>query len=94
MTALSRIPSEPSSKIWERAENAVSLATRRVVMQFEIRDAAGGQYYWRIVAANDQVLATSETYWNKADAQSAAASVKQNAAGAPIYDYTHSAARR
>jgi uncharacterized protein YegP (UPF0339 family) len=57
-------------------------------MQFEIRRAAGGQYYWRIVASNGQVLATSETYYNKADAQSAAESVKQSAASAPIYDYT------
>jgi uncharacterized protein YegP (UPF0339 family) len=57
-------------------------------MQFEIRRASGGQYYWRIVASNGQVLATSETYYNKADAQSAAKSVKNHAAGAPIYDYT------
>ena len=57
-------------------------------MQFEIRRASGGQYYWRIVASNGQVLATSETYYNKQDAHSAAESVKQSAAGAPIYDYT------
>ncbi|MXW42909.1 MAG: DUF1508 domain-containing protein [Acidimicrobiia bacterium] len=31
-------------------------------MQFEIRDAVNEQYYWRIVASNGQVLATSETY--------------------------------
>jgi uncharacterized protein YegP (UPF0339 family) len=30
-------------------------------MQFEIRPAAGGEFYWRIVASNGQVLATSET---------------------------------
>ena len=56
-------------------------------MQFEIRRASGGQYYWRIVASNGQVLATSETYYNKADAQSAAESVRLHAGSAPIYDY-------
>lgn len=57
-------------------------------MQFEIHRASGGQYYWRIVASNGQVLATSETYYNKADAQSAAESVRAYAASAPVYDYT------
>jgi uncharacterized protein YegP (UPF0339 family) len=55
-------------------------------MKFEIRRASGGQYYWRIVANNGQVLATSETYYNKADARSAAEIVKRGAAGAPILD--------
>jgi uncharacterized protein YegP (UPF0339 family) len=57
-------------------------------MKFEIRRASGGQYYWRIVASNGQVLATSETYYNKGDAQSAAEIVKRGAAGAPIFDFT------
>jgi uncharacterized protein len=57
-------------------------------MQFEIRRASGGQYYWRIVASNGQVLATSESYYNRADAQSAAQSVKSGAPGAPIIDRT------
>lgn len=61
-------------------------------MQFEIRRASGAQkYYWRIVASNSQVLATSETYWNKQDAINAADSVRRNAAGAPIYDYAKAA---
>lgn len=57
-------------------------------MRFEIHRASGGQYYWRIVAANGQILATSETYYNKADAQSAAESVQQYAVTAPLYDHT------
>jgi uncharacterized protein len=56
-------------------------------MQFEIHRASGGQYYWRIVASNGQVLATSETYYNKADAQSAAESVRSNAGSSPVYNY-------
>lgn len=55
-------------------------------MQFEIHRASGGQFYWRIVASNGQVLATSETYYNKADAQAAAESVQRGAASAPLYD--------
>jgi len=57
-------------------------------MRFEVRRSAGGQYYWRIVAPNGQVLAKSEAYQSKSAAQSAARSVKSSAAGAPIYDYT------
>jgi uncharacterized protein YegP (UPF0339 family) len=60
-------------------------------MQFEIHDSTNGQYYWTIVASNGRTLATSETYWNKADAKSAAQSVKSNAASAPILDQTRSA---
>jgi uncharacterized protein YegP (UPF0339 family) len=45
-------------------------------------------YYWRIVATNGRVLASSETYVNKQDAINAAASVKTNAPAADFYDYT------
>jgi uncharacterized protein YegP (UPF0339 family) len=55
-------------------------------MQFEIRRASGGQYYWRILAANGQVLATSETYYNKADALSAVESVRRGAGAAAVSD--------
>lgn len=57
-------------------------------MKFEIHRASGGQYYWRIVASNGQVLATSETYYNRTDAQAAAESVKSQAGSAPIDDYS------
>lgn len=63
-------------------------------MQFEIHDTTNGQSYWKIVASNGRTLATSETYWNKADAESACRSVKANAANAPIVDKTATAARR
>jgi uncharacterized protein YegP (UPF0339 family) len=56
-------------------------------LRFEIHRASGGQYYWRIVAANGQVLATSETYYNKADARSAAESVRSLAVSAPVFDH-------
>jgi uncharacterized protein YegP (UPF0339 family) len=54
-------------------------------MRFEICRASGGQYYWRIVGSNGQVLATSETYYNEADAQRAAELVRSQMASAPIY---------
>ncbi|MFY1697336.1 MULTISPECIES: YegP family protein [unclassified Solwaraspora] len=46
------------------------------------------QYYWQIVASNGRILATSETYYNKSDAMSAARSVKYQAGSAPIVDHT------
>jgi uncharacterized protein YegP (UPF0339 family) len=93
---MSHVPSDSPVTLFEID---VAIATKKPRnkergMQFEIRAAAAGQYYWRIVAANGQVLATSETYHNKADANSAAQSVKANAAGAPVYDYTATASTR
>ena len=56
-------------------------------MRFEIHRSINRQYFWRIVASNGQVLATSETYWNKQDAINAANSVKVHVANAQILDY-------
>ena len=49
---------------------------------------SGTQYYFNVVASNGQVLATSERYVNKADAKSAAESIKRNAGTAKIEDDT------
>ncbi|HEX8207706.1 MAG TPA: YegP family protein [Solirubrobacteraceae bacterium] len=57
-------------------------------MKFQIRNASGGQFYWRIVAGNGQVLATSETYVSKAGCQNAIATVKSDARTAPTEDLT------
>ncbi|MGF1647417.1 MAG: YegP family protein, partial [Kineosporiaceae bacterium] len=51
-------------------------------------------YYWRAVADNGRVLASSETYYNKSDAQAAINTVKREAATAQTVDLTRSAARR
>jgi uncharacterized protein YegP (UPF0339 family) len=64
-------------------------------MEFQIHKSGTGyaqKYYWKIVAANHETLATSEMYFNKADAESAARSVKSNAAAAKIVDKTGSVA--
>lgn len=57
-------------------------------MKFEIRRASGGQYYWRIIATNGQVLAVSETFYDKHAAQAAAELVQREATGAQILDCT------
>jgi uncharacterized protein YegP (UPF0339 family) len=57
-------------------------------MTFEVRDAAGGQFYWRIVASNGEPLAHSETYRHKVDCEKAVQSVKANAWNASVVDKT------
>lgn len=63
-------------------------------MEFEVRysSSQAQPYYWRIVAANGRVLATSETYRHHDDAVSAIHTVQGNAAAARIVDYTRRAA--
>lgn len=57
-------------------------------MKFEIRRASGSQFYWRIVASNGQVLATSETYVSKSGCENAIGTAKSGASTAPTYDLT------
>ena len=45
-----------------------------------------GQYWFRIVASNGQVLASSEQYTRKQSAQEAIDSIKRNAANATVDD--------
>jgi uncharacterized protein YegP (UPF0339 family) len=45
---------------------------------------SGGQYYFRILAANNRTLANSERYHNRADCQNAINLIKAGAAGAPV----------
>jgi hypothetical protein len=45
-----------------------------------------GQYWFRIVASNGQVLASSEQYVAKQSARDAIDSIKRSAAGADIDD--------
>lgn len=46
---------------------------------FELKSSAGGKYMFNLKAGNSQVILTSETYSNKAGAQSGIDSVKANA---------------
>lgn len=59
-------------------------------MKFEIVHSKSKKepFFWRIVAANGQTLATSEMYTRKASCVSAIASVHKNAADAKVVDLT------
>ena len=56
-------------------------------MKMQIKKS-GTQFYFNVVATNGQVLTTSERYVHKADAKSAAESIKRNAGTATIEDDT------
>lgn len=53
-------------------------------MKFEIKPSSNGQWYFRIVSSNGNVLAHSETYWNRSDCRNAASLIKYQAGAAPI----------
>lgn len=55
-------------------------------MKFQIKKTSNNQYRFNIVAGNGQVLATSETYVQKASAASAIESIKKNVAAASTED--------
>ncbi len=55
--------------------------------KFEIVQDAGGNYRWRLVAANGEKVATSgESFASKSNAKRAAENVRDNAGGASIED--------
>jgi uncharacterized protein YegP (UPF0339 family) len=57
-------------------------------MHFELY-ASGGQYRWRLRAANSRIIADSgESYWNKQDCLSAISLVAGTTAATPIHDST------
>jgi uncharacterized protein YegP (UPF0339 family) len=61
---------------------------RLVTLTIQIRSAAGGQYYVRLVAANGRTLAHSESYTTKYSARNCAEIIKNEAGGAAIEDWT------
>lgn len=54
--------------------------------RFEIKESSNGQYYFRLVAANNEVILSSEMYTEKASAKKGIASVKENAPKDERYD--------
>ena len=54
---------------------------------FHVRCFSGG-YYWRLKAANGEILCHSEVYTTKQGAQNGIAAVKRLAPNAPVYDRT------
>lgn len=61
-------------------------------MKFTIhRSEKSGEYWFRIVASNGNILASSQQYKAKRSAIEAVESIQQRAAGATIVDETESA---
>lgn len=57
-------------------------------MRFVVRKASNGQYYFNITSGNNQVLATSENYVQKASALSAIRAIQGGVGGAAVVDLT------
>jgi uncharacterized protein YegP (UPF0339 family) len=56
--------------------------------KFVLKKGASGQYHFHLLAANGQVIATSETYERRQPALNGIESVKTNAPGAEVDDQT------
>jgi uncharacterized protein YegP (UPF0339 family) len=56
--------------------------------RFEIRQSQDGQYYFTVIAPNNEIIATSEMYTTKQSCQNGIESVKGNASDAPVEDKT------
>ena len=60
--------------------------TSEAVVKFEITKDKAGEFRFRLVATNGNVLAASEGYTAKASAQAAIDRIKSDAAGASVVD--------
>ncbi len=56
--------------------------------KFVVKKGTSGKYHFNLVAANGQVIATSEAYERKQSALHGIESVKENAPGAEVDDQT------
>lgn len=56
--------------------------------EFQILAAKGGGYYWHFKSANNEIVCASQVYTTKQAAIHGAYVVKNDAAGAPVLDYT------
>jgi len=57
-------------------------------MKFSIYKDSAGEFRFRIIAANGNILASSEGYSQKQSASDAIASIQKNAADAGVVDET------
>jgi uncharacterized protein YegP (UPF0339 family) len=55
-------------------------------MKFVVKKTSNGEFRFNMVATNGQVVATSESYRQKASALNTIASIQKNAGGATIDD--------
>ncbi len=56
--------------------------------KFVLKKGSSGQYHFNLLAANGQIIATSETYERKQSALNGIESVKTSAHGAEVDDQT------
>jgi len=56
------------------------------VSQYKLLTAKNGQFYFNLIAGNNQVIGKSETYKSERGRKNGIESVKKNAPGAPIED--------
>lgn len=56
--------------------------------RFEIKSSADDQFYFVLIAPNNEVIATSETYTTKDNCKKGIEAVKKYASSAPIEDKT------
>jgi uncharacterized protein YegP (UPF0339 family) len=56
--------------------------------KFVLKKGSSGKYHFNLVAANGQVVATSEAYERKEPTLSGIESVKKNASGAEVDEQT------
>ena len=63
-------------------------------MYFAILRSDDGQYWWRAVGDNHEIMAASELLTTKQSAEHSIAVVKAEAAGAPVYDQSEDATPR
>ena len=58
------------------------------MLTFWLLKNSHGQYYWHVKAANNEIIAQSETYTSKQNAVHAVNLIKAGAAAATFYDGT------
>jgi uncharacterized protein YegP (UPF0339 family) len=63
-------------------------------VRFVIRRNSAGQYWWRAVGDNNEILAASELMTSKQACQNGITVVKQGAASAQVLDATNETAER
>lgn len=63
-------------------------------LHFVIRRNSAGQYWWRAVADNNEILCASELMTSKAACENGINIVKRGATSAPVYDKTSETAVR
>jgi uncharacterized protein YegP (UPF0339 family) len=62
--------------------------TEVIIMKFVVKKASNGEFRFNLVASNGQVVATSESYKQKASAMNTIASIQKSVGGASIDDQT------